>query len=403
MSLLFTPGKIGNLEIKNRIVRAPVYEALAGEDGSIGEEMIAFHTRLARGGAGLLCTGYMFADPLGRAQKKQAGIHSDAMIPGLKKLADAVHAEGAKIAFEISHAGRQTERHLIGRNPMGPSRIRRDPSFFIKPDAMSDYQVCDVVESFVAAAARAVEAGSDLVYLHAGGGDLLNQFLSPFFNVRSDRWGGSDEDRFRILREIVVGIKARVSKTVPILVKMNSRDLTPGKGVTPELAGRYAAWLAELGVSGLELTTGVKFYDHMNCWRGAVPVAEIVRALPAWKKPVGWMLMKNLEGKRDLIEGWSLDDVRAIKPFSGDMALFAVGGMRRRDHMEAVLEQGHADFIGLARPLIREPSFVNRLREGKTDASSCLSCNRCIGGVMNQLPTACYRNGLPAATGTAQP
>lgn len=170
MTLLFTPGKIGTLEIKNRLVRAPVYEALAEADGSIGEEMIAFHTRLAKGGAGLICTGYMFAHPLGRAQKKQAGIHCDAMIPGLKKLADAVHNEGAKIAFEISHAGRQTEKHLIGQNPMGPSRFRRDPSFFIKPDEMSEAQVCEAVDAFVAAAGRAVDAGSDLIYLHAGGG-----------------------------------------------------------------------------------------------------------------------------------------------------------------------------------------------------------------------------------------
>lgn len=396
MSRLFTPETLGTLEIKNRFVRAPVYEALASDDGSVSDEMIAFHKRLAKGGVGLICTGYMFAHPLGRAQKKQAGIHSDAMIPGLKKLADAVHEEGATIAFEISHAGRQTEKHLIGQNPIGPSRIRRDPSFFIKPDEMTDAQVREAVDAFVAAAGRAVEAGSDVIYLHAGGGDLLNQFLSPFFNTRKDRWGGSDENRFRILREIITGIKEKVSPDTPILVKMNSRDLTPGKGITLDLAATYTAWLSELGVNGLELTTGVKFYDHMSCWRGAVPVKEIVRALPAWKKAVGWMLMKNLEGKRDLIEGWSLEDLKAVKKQAGDMKLVIVGGMRKKAHMETLLEQGHADFISLARPLIRQPSFVNRLMEGRTEESSCISCNRCIGGVMNQLPTACYKNGLPS-------
>ncbi|VVS94286.1 NADH:flavin oxidoreductase [Desulfoluna spongiiphila] len=403
MSLLFTPGNIGSLEIKNRFVRAPVYEGLAEADGAVGPDMLAFHERLARGGVGLICTGYMFASPLGRAQKRQAGIHCDAMVPGLKKLADTTHDHGAKIAFEISHAGRQTEKHLIGQNPVGPSRIRRDPSYFIKPDEMTDAMVRNAVDDFVAAAGRAVEAGSDLIYLHAGGGDLLNQFLSPFFNVRKDRWGGSDENRFRILEEIITGIKAKVSKNVPILVKMNSRDLTPSQGITLELARTYTAWLNDLGVDGLELTTGIKFYDHMNCWRGAVPVKEIVRALPAWKKPVGWLLMKQLEGTRDLIEGWSLEDIKAVKGCAGDMALVIVGGMRQKAHMETVLAEGHADFIALARPLIRQPALINRLMEGKTEASSCISCNRCIGAVMNQLPAACYRNGLPkrsAATDT---
>ena len=106
-------------------------------------------------------------------------------------------------------------------------------------------------------------------------------------------------------------------------------------------------------------------------------------------------MMKNRVGKHDLIEGWSLPDLKEIREVSGDMALFMTGGMRKIAHMEEVLEKGQADFICLARPLIREPAFVKRVMEGKTDESSCISCNRCIGGVMNQLPTACYCNGLP--------
>jgi len=116
MSSLFKPGKIGTLEIKNRFVRAPVYEARAETDGSIGVEMISFHDRLARSGIGLICTGYMYVDPLGKAQKYQTGIHSDTMIPGLSRLADSVHKEGAKIAFEFSHAGRQTMKSITGHH-----------------------------------------------------------------------------------------------------------------------------------------------------------------------------------------------------------------------------------------------------------------------------------------------
>jgi 2,4-dienoyl-CoA reductase-like NADH-dependent reductase (Old Yellow Enzyme family) len=395
MSLLFTPGAIGSLEIKNRIVRAPVYEARAGLDGTVGDEMIAYYKQLSRSGVGLICTGYMFVDPLGRAQKYQTGIHSDAMLPGLSRLADTVHEDGARIAFEISHAGRQTLKSLTGHPPVGPSRIRRDPSFLVKPVEMSDDLIRHTIDAFVSAAGRSVKAGSDIVYLHAGGGDLLNQFLSPFFNVRKDRWGGSPENRFRIMADIIGGIRQTVSSNVPILVKLNVRDFTPFTGVSPDLALIYAGWLADLGVDGLELTTGVKFYNHMNCWLGGVPVNDIVSALPGWKRPFGWLFMKSLEHRHPLVEGWNAQSLRDIRKASGDMALFLVGGLRKVPHMEALLENGTADFVALARPLIREPNFVKRVMEGKTGEATCISCNRCIAGVMHDLPTACYRNGLP--------
>ena len=395
MSLLFTPGKIGSLEIKNRFVRAPIYEGLSERDGSINDKMIDSYTRYARNCIGLICSGYMYIDPIGKAQIYQTGIHSDKMIPGLSRLADSVHKEGAKIAFEMSHAGRQTTKSISGYNQVGPSRFRRDPSYFIKPHEMDEDHIKGTIHSFVSAAGRAFKAGSDIVYIHAGGGDLLNQFLSPFFNVRKDRWGGSDENMFRIIKEIIVGVRQTVPADVPILVKMNVDDMTPSPGITPNLAAVYAGWLNELGVNALELTTGVKFFNHMNCWRGEVPVKEIVSSLPAWKKPIGWIKMKNLEGKHNLIEGWSIPYLKEIRKVSGDMALILVGGMRRTSHMEEVLEKGYADFISLARPFIREPNFVKRVMEGKTTEASCKSCNRCIGGAMNQLPTACYHRGLP--------
>lgn len=240
-----------------------------------------------------------------------------------------------------------------------------------------------------------MEAGSDIIYIHAGGGDLLNQFLSPFFNVRKDKYGGSDENRFRILQEIITGIKKNVSSEIPIMVKLNSRDLTPKPGIDLSITRTYASWLNGLGVNGLELTTGVKFYNHMNCWLGEVPVKEIVRSLPLWKKGVGWILMNNLQGKHPLQEGWALEDLKGIREASRNMALFCVGGMRRKEHMEEVIENGYADFISLARPLIREPSFVNKLKEGTVEESSCTSCNKCIGALMNHHPSGCYRNGLP--------
>ncbi len=395
MSILFTPEKIGNLEIKNRFVRAATYEGQADEQGYVTDALINRYQKLAKGNIGLILTGFMHVHPLGRAQPYQTGIYSDDHIPGLKKLADAVHAEGGKVAFEISHAGRQTLKVLIGQTPLGPSPERRDPTYFIKPLEMTDKQVWEVIDAFVKAAQRSVEAGSDMVFVHAGGGDLLNQFLSPFFNFRHDDWGGSDEKRFRILREILERIKISIGDAVPILLKMNCNDRTPEQGITPTLAKKYAGWLAEIGIDALELTSGVKFYNHMNCWRGEVPIKETLRTFPLWKKVPGWLKMKLAwEGKYDFVEGWNLEYELQVKPAMGDIKSFVVGGLRRMEHMEDIVEKGYADFVCMCRPFIREPDLVKKFKKGKKEAS-CVSCNRCIGAVANKIPTACYCNGLP--------
>jgi 2,4-dienoyl-CoA reductase-like NADH-dependent reductase (Old Yellow Enzyme family) len=395
MSILFTPKKIGNLEIKNRFVRTATYEGKADEQGRVTEALINLYQKLARGDIGLILTGFMYVHPLGRAQKHQTAIYSDDFIPGLKKLADAVHAEGGKIAFEISHAGRQTTKDLIGQTPIGPSRKRRDPNYFIKPLEMTDKQVREVIDAFVKAAERSVKAGSDMVFVHAGGGDLLNQFISPFFNFRNDDWGGSDEKRFRILREILEKIRHNIDDAIPILVKMNCNDLTPQAGITPLLAKKYATWLAEIGVDALELTAGVKSYTHMNCWRGEIPFHETMRYFSLWKKIPGWLRMKIAwKGKYDLVEGWNLEDELQVKPAMGDMKSFIVGGLRRIEHMEEIVENGYADFVCMCRPFIREPDLVKKFKEGKKEVS-CIYCNKCIGAILNTLPTACYRNGLP--------
>jgi 2,4-dienoyl-CoA reductase-like NADH-dependent reductase (Old Yellow Enzyme family) len=393
--LLFTPKKIGNLEIKNRFVRAATYEGMADDAGYVTDELISVYHRLAKGEVGLILSSFMYVHPWGQALKNQIGIYHDDAIPGLSRLAEAVHEGGGKIAFELTHGGRQAKPGLIGRKPLGPSSKHRDPTFFIKPAAMITKDIREVITSFTAAAKRAVQAGGDIVYIHAGGGDLLNQFLSPYFNCRSDEWGGTIENRFRIVREIIENVKSAVGD-IPLLVKMNAEDFTPASGITPELASEYTARLAALGVDALELTSGIKFYNFMNCWRGEVPIKELMKALPAWKKPIGFLKMRRWAGKYDLLEGWNLDYLRMVKPAAGGMVLFLTGGMRRVEHMEEVLKNGDAEFICLARPFIRQPELVKMFREGLKE-STCTSCNRCFPAAANDIPTRCYRGGLPDA------
>jgi 2,4-dienoyl-CoA reductase-like NADH-dependent reductase (Old Yellow Enzyme family) len=395
MSLLFSPIKIGDMEIKNRFVRSATYEGMALETGEVTDRLIKKYRVLARGEAGLIITGLMFVQPLGRGLKYQTGIQSDDMIPGLKRLVDAVHEEGGKIAFQIAHAGRQSSKEVLGETPMGPSNKIRDPVYFFKPRAMTEAEIQETIESFGTAARRAAEAGADAIQLHAAHGWLINQFLSPFFNRRKDAWGGSDENRFRFLNEIILKIRNTALKDIPILIKVNTNDFTPREGITPPLAAKYAGWLAGLGIDALEVSCGTLF-SYMNMCRGEVPVDEMVQSLPAWKKPVGRLVVNRLVGKYNLEEGYNLKGAKVIKAAIGDIPLILVGGLRTRAHMEEILQENHADLISMCRPFIREPLIVKKIREGTADTVSCLSCNRCLAAIASNLPTLCYYKGFPA-------
>lgn len=395
MSVLNSPKKIGNLELPNRFVNSATYESMAKESGGISDEYIRRYEMLAKGGVGLSITGLMYVHASGRAYKFQAAIHHDSMIEGLKKLTDAVHQADGRIAYQLVHCGRQTTKKMAGQTPLAPSSRGRDPMNFVKPKEMTEDEIREIIEAFGAAAKRAVETGADAVQLHCAHGYLISEFLSPFFNIRTDSWGGSDENRFRFLKEICQEVKNAVPHGFPVLVKMNANDYTPKEGITPSLAARYAGWIAELGIDGVEVSCGTTNYSFMNMCRGDVPTAEIIQGLAWYEKPLGRLMIGKMEGKYNLEEGYNLEAAKMIKPVIGGTPLFLVGGMRRVAHMEEVLENNYADFISMSRPFIREPFLANKIKEGKTDKVSCVSCNRCFAGVANNFPVYCYNKGFP--------
>ena len=317
------------------------------------------------------------------------------MIAGLKKLTGTVHRNGGKIVFQLAHAGRQTTKGITGLTPLAPSSRGRDPIYLVKPTEMTEDQIMEMINAFGAAARRAVEAGADGIQLHAAHGYLINEFLSPFYNCRTDSWGGSDENQFRFLSEIIREIKMTIPDDFPVLVKLNSNDYTPKEGITPPLAASYAAWLAESGINGLEPSCGSAIYSYMNICRGDVPANELLRSVPWWQKPMGRIMIRNLEGKYDLEEAYNLEAARVIKPALDGIPLLLVGGMRTVSQMEAVLENSHADFISMSRPFIREPFLVKKIRDGNMEKVSCVSCNRCMAAIVNDMPTYCYHKGFP--------
>jgi 2,4-dienoyl-CoA reductase-like NADH-dependent reductase (Old Yellow Enzyme family) len=389
MSILFEPVSLGNVQIRNRFVHSATYEGLAAEGGEVTDALVNRYRRLARGEVGLVIPGGLHVHPLGRSSWRQAGIDRDDLIPGLKSIVDAVHQEGTKIVFQLLHAGAQARQEVTGQPSLSPSARVRDPITWRKPKAMTEAQIEEAIRAFGQAARRAVETGADGVQLHAAHSYLINQFLSPFYNERRDGWGGSEENRFRFLREVVGEVRSALPEGMLLLVKLNAHDHTPREGITPTLAARYAARLAELGIDGLEVSCGTGF-SFMNMCRGRVPLDELLEGLPRWQRPLARRALSRLVGKYDLGEAYNLEAARIIRPALGDARLLLVGGLRGLAQMETIVQGGHADFVSLCRPFIREPALVKRMREGKTEVAACTSCNKCLAAMVNGEVVRCY-------------
>ncbi len=393
MSLLFEPYRIGPIEVRNRFVHSATYECMAGTDGEVTDELVNRYRNLARGEVGLIIPGYLYIHPRGKAIGRQTGIHHDKLVPGLRKIVEVVHEEGGRIAFQLAHGGRQSPKKVIGQPPLAPSSFGRDPVSMNKAKAASEEDIQEIIRAFARAARRVLEAGADGLQIHCAHGYLLNEFLSPFFNRRQDQWGGSPEKMFRIVKEIILAIKAEVGGEFPILVKLNTSDFTPKPGITPELAARYAGWLKELGISALEISSGTWYTFHTV--RGGIPINDLARGLPMWMRPVAKIVFKKQIDPCRFQPLYHLPAASIIKPFLGDVPLMLVGAVRNLKEMEEVVSNGEADFISMSRPLIREPFLVKRLRKGKVEKASCISCNKCFAAIFNNFPVRCYVDGLP--------
>ncbi|MCB2185489.1 MAG: NADH:flavin oxidoreductase [Deltaproteobacteria bacterium] len=393
MSLLFTPASLGGVELPNRLVRSATYEGAALPDGGVGDELLRLYERLAQGGAGLIITGYLFVEPPGKALPRQMGAHDPALLSGLTRLVEVMHQHGARVALQLAHAGRQTTRAICGERPQGPSWQLPDALNQVSPRAMREDDIARVIAAFGRAAGLAQAAGADFVQIHAAHGYLVNQFLSPFFNRRRDAWGGNDANRFRFLREIIAEVRRQTGADYPLLVKLNAADHTPRPGLTPPLAARYAAWLAELAVAGVEVSGGTAFYSFFQSCRGEVPVEELAAALPAWQRPVARYLLGRMRSQEDHTEGYNLPAAALLRPALGPVPLIAVGGLRTREALEGVLARDEARLVSLSRPFLRQPALPRLLARGDLTRVSCTSCNLCLAALVRGEPVACRSRG----------
>ena len=349
MSILFDETSIGTLTLANRFVRSATWEGMAGEDGAPSQKFVYLMVRLAEGGVGLIITGHAYVSPEGRAGPWQLGIHRDDFIPDLQELTNAVHDAGGKIVIQIAHAGCHANSELSGEEAIGPSVREGEKGPLCRE--ISTEEIQRVVQSFGEAARRAFQAGFDGVQIHAAHGYLLSQFLSPFYNKRSDRYGGSLENRMRIVLDVFQKIREEAGLQFPILIKLNSEDFVEG-GLTMDEMLQAAALLEKAGINAMELSGGT-MYSGKN--------VAVRRG--------------KLKNKED--EVYYLEAAKRYKA-NIEVPLMLVGGIRSFDVAENLVNENIADYISLARPLIREPDLINRWKSGDTSRATCQSDNLCF-------------------------
>lgn len=347
-SILFSPIRIGSVEIPNRFVRSATHDFLADNDGRVQAEQIRLFKDLAEGEAGLILTGHAYVSPEGKASLRQTGADADEKIPGLRLLAQSVHKAKSAIFLQISHAGRQTKPKLCGCTPAAPSAVY-EPIYRLTPRAMTEKDISRTIDDFIQAGRRAEEAGFDGIQIHIAHGYLLSSFISPYTNRRTDSWGGNLANRIRIVREILLGLRSRSGPEFVITAKLNAVDFLDG-GLTLEESTRMARILEEDGLDGIEISGGMSEAGQGSVWKGEREEEE---------------------------EGYFLHYAERIRK-SLTIPVFGLGGFRTFSVMEQAVSSSRVDLISLCRPFIQDPHIVKKFRTGDIKKSDCISCNGCF-------------------------
>ena len=359
---LFTPGSIGNLELKNRIVMPAMGCSLAESTGEAGARMIKYYADRARGGAGLIITEITRVDDeTGVGTPNQLSVTNTHMIAQLSRLAEAVHAYDTKIFVQLHHPGNQTPSRLIdGRQPVSASDVTCNV-IGEQPRALTTEEVEAMVRKFVTGAVIAQKAGIDGVEIHAAHGYLVSQFLSPHTNKRTDKYGGSFEGRMRFVTEIIMGIKAYCGPKFPISVRMNGSDYLPD-GITEEDGIAQAKYLEALGISCINVSCGT--YDS-----GATIIE------PSYFK-----------------EGWKINLAANIRK-AVKIPVIAVCNVKHPAFAEQMLADGAVDFVGIARGHLADPEWGKKAKAGKDILiRKCLGCMECFRILNDGLPLGCTLN-----------
>lgn len=363
---LFTPGRIGTMQVRNRIVLAGMDTGYGDEEGRSTPQLIAFHEECAKGGVGLIIVGNGNVSPEGKRLKRTIRIYDDSFIPGLRQLTDSVKKHGAKVAIQLAHGGRECSRAVTGLQPVAPSGIPSAYTSIAEAELPRTLNIDDIerlVEAFAQAALRAKRAGFDAVEIHGAHGYLIDQFLSPASNFRTDQYGGDIEARALFYQQIIRRCKQTVGADFPIIARLNWSDCAPG-GLELEDSLQAAALLEAAGADAINITSGIH-------------ASRPYRIIPGMMVPEG----VNVEAAAEF--------TKQLK-----IPVMAVGRIIEPKMARDIVDSGKADFVCMGRALLADHNWANLAQAGREDEiRRCIGCNEgCARSSIRLLPIFCTVN-----------
>lgn len=373
-SPVFSTTRLGPVQLRNRVIKCGTNEGMS-RDGLMTDALIDFHREFAAGGVGMSTLSYCSVASEGRTFKHQMWMREEAL-PGLRRFTDAMHAEGAKAAIQLGHAGWFASPHAMKERPIGPSRTFSPHAQTFAREA-SPADLDRLARKFAEAAAMAVDTGFSGIEVHAGHGYLISQFLCPWNNRRRDEFGGSLENRARFPRQVMRAVYEATAGRAAVWAKLNMDDGFKG-GLTLDEGVQVARWFEEDGsADALELTGGHTTKSPFYLMRGDVPAREMIANQKHWLARLGMrVLAKRLLRPWKFEEAFFLESARRFRE-ALSLPLILLGGINRLETMEAAVAEGF-DFLAMGRALIRDPDLVARMQTGDLRAGRCSHCNLCM-------------------------
>ena len=385
-SILFTPGKLGPLTIRNRTIRSAAFENMAtGNNPSA--MLLDYHRSVAAGGVGMTTLAYASIAQSGLSFEDQLWLRPE-VVPGLREITDAIHKEGAAASIQIGHCGNMSHRAITKCMPVSASNGFNlySPTLHRK---LSEKEMIEMAKDFGNGVRLAREAGFDCVEVHAGHGYLISQFLSPYTNRRRDQYGGPLKNRMKFMQMCMSEVMEAAKGDMAIVAKTNMRDGFKG-GNDIEEGIEIAKELKNLGVHGLVLSGGFVSKAPMYVMRGAMPIKSMTHYMRIWwlkygVKMAGSIMVPTVPFK----EAYFLEDALVFRKEIPDLPLIYVGGLVARDKIDEVLGKGF-EFVQMGRALLNNPSFVNDMKQG-CQRCNCKHSNYCIGRMYSK-EMACHQH-----------